>query len=247
MEGGKKIYFISDAHLGYPDKAESLLREKKLVSFLDSISGSAGAIYLMGDIFDFWHEYRSVVPRGFVRLLGKISSLTDQGVDIHFFTGNHDIWAYDYLSEEAGVVIHRNALITEIGNKRFFLSHGDGTDKSDKKFLFLKKMFHNKALQWAFSLLHPDFAFRIAHRWSRHSRMIHGSDPFKGELEPMVVYSRENLLDEGLDFIIFGHRHTPVDYHLDKNIRMIILGDWINHFTYGEFDGESFKLKEYLL
>ena len=139
MQNSKKTYFLSDAHLGFPNKRESLEREKKLVSFLDKISEDASAIYLLGDMFDFWYEYRSVVPRGYIRFLGKLAELTDRGISIHFFTGNHDIWAFDYLSEEIGLELHRDALITDIGSKRFFLSHGDGTNKSDRKFLFLKR------------------------------------------------------------------------------------------------------------
>jgi len=247
VKGNKKIFFLSDAHLGYPGKEESLEREKKLVSFLDKISGEAGEIYFLGDIFDFWYEYQSVVPRGYTRFLGKISELSDRGVKIHYFTGNHDIWSFGYLKEESGINLYRKEITRDIGSKKFFLSHGDGTDKSDRKFLFLKRVFHNRLLQWLFSRLHPNFAFYIAKRWSRHSRMVHGTDPFGGEDEPMVIYSRENLLDGQFDFIIFGHRHCPVDYRLNETTRMIILGDWLTHFTYGEFDGESFHLKNYSL
>ena len=245
MKGSKKIFFLSDAHLGYPNKLESREREEKLVSFLDDIMEEAEAVYLLGDMFDFWYEYSSVVPRGYVRFLGKLAALTDRGIPVHFFTGNHDIWAFKYLQEEIGLEIHREALITEIGSKRFFLSHGDGTDNNDKKFLLLKKLFTNRCLQWFFSRLHPNFAFRIASGWSKHSRMTHGTEPFENEREPMVIYARNHLLQEGLDFIIFGHRHCPADYTLSEDTRMIILGDWITHFTYGEFDGESFELKKF--
>lgn len=246
MKGRDKIFFLSDAHLGYPGWEESIDREKKLVDFLDLISHEAKAIYLLGDIFDFWYEYSYVVPKGYARLLGKLAEICDRGIAVHFFTGNHDIWAYSYLEEEIGLRVHRNAMITEIGNKRFFLSHGDGTDHTDRKFLFLKKLFTNRSLQWLFSRLHPNFAFRLARGWSRRSRIIHGSEDFRGEDEPMVVFSRENLLGEDLDFIIFGHRHCPVDYPLNNRTRMVILGDWITHFTYGVYDGEKFELKKYL-
>ncbi len=245
MKGAKKIFFLSDAHLGFPNRIESLEREKKLVLLLDQISDEAEAIYFLGDMFDFWYEYRSVVPKGYVRFLGKLAELADRGVDIHYFIGNHDIWAYKYLEEEIGLEIHREALITEIGTKQFFLVHGDESNRSDRKFLFLKNLFTNKSLQWLFSRLHPNFAFWLASAWSKHSRMVHGTKPFEKEKEPMVVFSRENLLEEGLDFIVFGHRHCPVDYELNKQTRMIILGDWITHFTYGEFDGEEFRLKKF--
>lgn len=245
MKVSKKIFFLSDAHLGYPNRTESFEREKKLILFLDQISAEAEAIYFLGDMFDFWYEYKTVVPRGFVRFLGKLASLADQGVEIHFFTGNHDIWAFNYLEEEIGVKLHKEAIITEIGTKKFFLSHGDGTNKRDKKFLFLKKMFTNRSLQWMFSRFHPNFAFRIASGLSKHSRLINGSVPFENEKEAMVIFSREHLLEEGLDFIVFGHRHCQVDYPLNKNTRMIILGDWINFFSYAEFDGENFELKRF--
>ncbi len=245
MGNKKNIYFLSDAHLGYPNHNDSIGREKKLVAFLDSIAEKAEEIYLLGDIFDFWYEYRSVVPRGYVRFLGKLAELSDKGITIHFFTGNHDIWAFDYLEKEIGLILHKNALICQIGSKNFFLAHGDGTNKSDRKFLFLKKVFHNKTLQWFFSRLHPNFAFFLASGWSKHSRLINGSEPFLGEDEPMVSYCRENLMDEGLDFIVFGHRHCPVIHPLNNSTDMVILGDWITHFTYGEFDGENFELKKF--
>ena len=245
MKVAKKIFFLSDAHLGFPNRLDSLERERKLVLFLDQITEEAEAIYLLGDMFDFWYEYKSVVPRGYIRILGKLAALADRGVDIHYFTGNHDVWAFKYLEQEIGLELHREALIKEIGTKRFFLSHGDDTDKADRKFLFLKNLFTNRGLQWVFSRLHPNFAFRIASGWSKRSRMIHGTEPFEEENEAMVVYSRDYLLNEGLDFIVFGHRHCPVDYALNNQTRMIILGDWISHFTYGEFDGEEFRLKEF--
>ncbi len=245
MKVAKKIFFLSDAHLGFPNRLDSLERERKLVLFLDQITEEAEAIYLLGDMFDFWYEYKSVVPRGYIRILGKLAALADRGVDIHYFTGNHDVWAFKYLEQEIGLELHREALIKEIGTKRFFLSHGDDTDKADRKFLFLKNLFTNRGLQWVFSRLHPNFAFRIASGWSKRSRMIHGTEPFEEEKEAMVVYSRDYLLNEGLDFIVFGHRHCPVDYALNNQTRMIILGDWISHFTYGEFDGEEFRLKEF--
>ena len=245
METEKKIFFLSDAHLWYPNNRDSIVREKKLVAFLDSISHQASEIYLLGDIFDFWYEYKSVVPRGYVRILGKLAELCDKGIVIHFFKGNHDIWAFDYLREEIGLVLHNDALHTNIGTKNFFLAHGDGTNKTDRNFLFLKKLFHNKVLQWFFTRLHPNLAFYLASKWSRHSRLINGSEPFKDEQEPMVSFCRENLMNEGLDFIVFGHRHCPVNYPLDGSTNMIILGDWITHYTYGEFDGKNFALKKF--
>ena len=197
-------------------------------------------------MFDFWYEYKSVIPRGYSRFLGALADLEDKGIGLHYFTGNHDIWAFDYLHEEIGMEIHRGGLIKEIGTKSFFLAHGDGTDDTDKKFLFLKRLFQSKTLQWLFSRLHPNFAFALASKWSRHSRLMNGTVEFTGESEAMVKYSRNHLMDQGLDYIIFGHRHCPVDYSLNENTRMIILGDWLTHFTYGEFDGENFELKTHI-
>ncbi|MCD6345920.1 MAG: UDP-2,3-diacylglucosamine diphosphatase [Bacteroidales bacterium] len=241
----KKIYFISDAHLGTPDQKSSLAREKSLVALLDQIQKDALAIYFLGDIFDFWYEYKRVVPRGFTRLLGKIASLSDAGLEIHFFTGNHDIWVKDYLPDETGVIIHRHALITNLLGKTFYLAHGDGLDESDRKFRMLKKIFTSSFLQWCFSRIHPNFAIALASKWSKHSRDIHGADPFRGEDEAIVKYARKYLSTQGLDFMVFGHRHTPVIYPFSDQSKLIMLGDWLSNFTYGIFDGTDFQLKKY--
>ena len=241
----KNIYFISDAHLGTPDSESSLLREKKLVSLLDSIKDNAEATYFLGDIFDFWYEYKRVVPRGFTRFLGKVATLSDSGIEIHFFTGNHDIWVKDYLPDEIGLIIHRHPVITEIMGKTFYLAHGDGLDETDRKFRILKRIFTNRVLQWCFSRLHPNLAIGLAGIWSRHSRIKHGTDAFKGEDEPVVKYARKNLTDLGLDYLVMGHRHCPVVYQLTDHTKFIILGDWLSLFTYGVFDGTDFKLESY--
>lgn len=237
-----KVYFISDAHLGTPNYASSLEREKKLVRMLDAFSKDAVAIYLLGDIFDFWYEYKHVVPRGFTRILGKLAELCDAGLEIHFFTGNHDIWVYDYLPNETGVILHRDPLITEILGKTFYLAHGDGFDERDKKFRFLKKVFTNKTLQWCFSRLHPNFAIAVAGKWSRYSRDQHDVDPFLAEDEPFVKYARKHLSNESLDYLVFGHRHYPIKYSLSEKTELVILGDWLSNFTYGVFDGQQFSL-----
>jgi len=241
----KQIYFVSDAHLGTPDYSSSLIREKKLVQFLDEIKSSAEIVFFLGDIFDFWFEYKWVVPRGFNRLIGKICELADAGIHIHFFTGNHDIWAFNYLEKEAGVEIHRSALITELYGKTFFLAHGDGFDESDKIFRFLKSIFTNRFLQWMFARLHPNFAFGLANKWSKHSRYMHEDDEFKYEDEGIVKFARKYLLNQGYDYLVFGHRHCPIDYPLNESSRLIILGDWMTHFTYGVLDRTRFQLKKY--
>lgn len=243
MEKQGSIYFLSDAHFGAPDYASSLKREKMMVAFLDQIKDSASDIFFMGDLFDFWFEYKSVVPRGFSRITGKMAELSDRGVRLHYFTGNHDIWMFDYLTEETGVKLYRNATAMTLMGKHFFLAHGDDMDENNHSFRILKRIFTNRFLQWAFTRLHPNFAFRFAQRWSRRSRILHGEDPFKGEEEPLIQYSRKHLENQGYDYLIFGHRHCPVDYPLNKYTRLIILGDWLNHFSYAVFDGEKLELK----
>lgn len=244
MKNRDLIYFLSDAHLGTPDHQSSLQREKKLVAFLDEIKNSASDLFLMGDLFDFWFEYKKVVPRGFSRILGKLAELSDQGIRLHYFTGNHDIWMFDYLTEETGMTIYRHPTALTLKGRHFFLAHGDGFDENDHTFRFLKWIFTNRFLQWAFARLHPNFAFRIADGWSRRSRMIHGEQAFRSEEEPLVKYSRKYLEGQGYDFLIFGHRHCPVDYPLNEHTRLVVLGDWINHFSYAVFDGESLQLKQ---
>ncbi len=246
METGKRIYFLSDAHLGTPDRQSSLVREKKLIAFFDQIIEDACDIFLMGDLFDFWFEYKAVVPRGFSRILGKLSELSDRGIRMHYFTGNHDIWMFDYLAEETGMLIYRHPTAMTLNGKHFFLAHGDGLDEYDRTFKVLKWIFTNRFLQWSFARLHPNFAFSIANRWSRHSRMMHGDMPFRGEQEPLVEYSRKYLVSEGYDYLIFGHRHCPVDYPLTDSTRLVILGDWLTHFSYAVFDGETLKLNAFL-
>jgi len=237
------IYFISDAHLGAPDTAGSLAREKRLVEFLEEIKGTASDLFIMGDLFDFWFEYRHVVPRGFTRILGKLAELSDLGIRVHYFTGNHDIWNFSYLKEETGIILYNYPTAMTLGGKQFFLAHGDGLDESDHSFRFVKSIFTNRFLQWAFARLHPNLAFSIAQKWSRRSRVKHSDDCFHGESEPIIRYSRKHLENEGYDFLVFGHRHIPVDYPLTPHTRLIILGDWITNFSYGVFTEGTFELK----
>lgn len=243
MEKKGQIFFLSDAHLGTPDFQSSLIREKKLVAFLDDIKDSASDLFIMGDLFDFWFEYKHVVPRGFSRIIGKFAELSDRGIRLHYFTGNHDIWMFDYLTSEAGIALYRHPTAVTLNGKHFFLAHGDGLDENDRTFRWLKWIFTNKFLQWAFARLHPNFAFGLANRWSRHSRAVHGVDPFRAEDEPIVQYSRKYLENQGYDFLVFGHRHCPVDYPLNEHTRLFILGDWMSQFSYAVFDGEKLELK----
>lgn len=245
---GKKAYFISDVHLGQPALTNNKERELALVSWLGEIKKDASHLFLMGDIFDFWFEYKTVVPRGFTRTLGKIAELSDSGVEVHFFTGNHDVWVFDYLPNELGLILHRDEYKVKLGEKSFFLAHGDGLDATDKGYLFLKKIFTNKTLQWMFARLHPNFSLSLGHRWSKSSRLAKGfhGEGFKGtDNEGLYIFAQSYLEKEKFDFFVFGHRHVMIDLPIGENSRFINLGDWITHFSYGVFDGTEFKLKQY--
>ncbi|MGZ2370076.1 UDP-2,3-diacylglucosamine diphosphatase [Ancylomarina sp. YFZ004] len=249
MTTGKKIYFASDVHLGAPALNNNLQREKLFVKWLNQVKEDAKAIYLMGDIFDFWFEYKRAVPRGFTRFFGKLAEICDSGIEVHFFTGNHDIWVFDYLPQELGVIVHRKEFRTEIDGKKFFLAHGDGLGPYDKGYKMLKKIFTNKFLQWCFARLHPNFAIGLALKWSSHSRLSDGkveADQFRGtDKEWLVLFANDILKNEDFDYFVFGHRHWPSNIELDKGARYINTGDWISHFTYAVFDGENMELMNF--
>jgi len=241
-----KIFFASDAHFGFPGYEESLIREKLFVKWLDKISDEASEIYLLGDIFDFWFEYRKAVPRGFTRLMGKLGSITDRGIPVHFFTGNHDVWVFDYLPGETGVIVHREPYTIIRNGKKIFMAHGDGLGPGDRNFKRLKKVFTNLTAQWLFQKLHPNTGIGFAHHWSFNSRYSQGDiPPFKGENEWLVIYSRELLLTQHYDFMIYGHRHLAIEYLLGENTKFIILGDWMKQFTYAVFHEENLTLKKF--
>ncbi|HUW05733.1 MAG TPA: UDP-2,3-diacylglucosamine diphosphatase [Williamwhitmania sp.] len=244
-----KLYFISDAHLGLATKQPSVVRERYLVDLLDRAKADAREIFLLGDIFDFWFEYKRVVPKGFTRLLGKIAELTDSGIPVHFFTGNHDIWAFDYLPAEIGVQIHRGPLVVERFGKRFYLAHGDGLGPGDKGYKLLKWVFTRKILQWLFARLHPNLAMWFGQRWSYNSRYAKAIfNDFQGENEDLYIYSNQILEHEHFDFFVYGHRHALAFMPLkDSSATLVVLGDWIVNFTYGVFDGEKFEMKKYRL
>jgi UDP-2,3-diacylglucosamine hydrolase len=247
LTGKGKIYFVSDVHLGAPALENNRYREQLFVKWLDFIKEDAEALYLLGDIFDFWFEYRKVIPRGFTRVLGRLAEIADRGIPVHFFTGNHDLWVFDYLPNEVGLILHRKEYITEIKGKKFLMAHGDGLDPNDKGYLFLKKIFINKKLQWVFARLHPNFSFYLAHRWSETSRLSKNDEKeeFKVKNEGMFKFAQNFLEKEWADYFIFGHRHQMVDMEIEKGARFILLGDWITHFSYGFFDGETFKLNKF--
>ena len=247
----KPIYFLSDAHLGSRAIAHGRTQERRLVRFLDSIKEKAGAVYLLGDMFDFWYEYKHVVPKGYTRLLGKISELTDLGVEVHFFTGNHDIWAYGYLAEECGVVIHREPLTVELGDKVFFLAHGDGLGDPNPSFKLLRAIFHNRVCQILFSALHPRWGMEFGLTWAKHSRLKHeGEEPphYLGEdKEFLVLFAKDYLRSHpNVNYFLFGHRHIELDLMLTHNSRVMIIGDWITQFTYAVFDGEQLWMENYI-
>ena len=244
----KKKYFASDFHLGYPNKEASREREKKLVRWLDSIKDDADEIYLLGDIFDFWYEYKWVVPRGFVRFIGKLAEIADLGIPIYIFTGNHDIWFNDYFPKEIGVILTNQPVIKEWNGKTFFLHHGHALGKYDKGMNFLEKVFTNKFLQFCFSRIHPNAAFGFAHFWSKKSReaKAYGANIFLGkDKEFLFLYANEILESEHYDYFIFGHRHLALHVPIGSKSHIINLGNWIGLSTYGVWDGEKFELKEF--
>jgi UDP-2,3-diacylglucosamine hydrolase len=245
---GKKIYFISDFHLGIPDREKSLEREKKIVRWLDSIRHDAQVLFLMGDVFDYWFEYSEAVPKGYVRLLGKLAELSDSGIELHYFTGNHDMWVFDYFTQEMGIQIHRDTIVKEYNGKSFFLGHGDGLGPSDHGYKLIKSVFANPACQWLFARIHPNTGIRIMKFFSRKSRLATGGDDgeFKGEEnEWLVLFCKDQLARKHFDFFIFGHRHLPLDITLNGSSRYINLGEWLHHCMYAEFDGKDLRLLPY--
>ncbi len=247
----KNTYFLSDAHLGSRAIKHGRTQERRLVNFLEEIKDKADTIYLLGDMFDFWYEYHSVVPKGYTRFLGKLSELTDRGVEIHFFIGNHDIWCGDYLEKECGLILHRKPLTTEIYGKEFYLAHGDGLGDPDPQFKVLRRMFHSRTLRTLFSMLHPRWSMEFGLNWAKRSRLKRegGKEPdYMGEdKEHLVLYSKEYLKDHpNINFFIYGHRHIELDLMLSATSRMLILGDWITYFSYAVFDGENLFLENYI-
>jgi len=241
-----KIYFASDLHLGIPDHASSLEREKRFVRWLESIRNDAHAIFIVGDLFDFWFEYKQVVPRGFVRVLGKLAELRDAGVPIYFFTGNHDQWMKNYFEEELGIPVFHQAQRIEIAGKKFLIAHGDGLGPGDHGYKFLKKLFRGKFTRWLFARLHPNFGIWIGKKWSLDNRLISGEEQsgFLGEKkEWLIQYSREVLKQEHIDYFIFGHRHIVLEYPLGENSMYYNLGDWVKYNSYAVFDGAKMSMK----
>ena len=233
-----------------PDYKKSLEREKLFVQWLDEIKKDAAAIYLLGDIFDFWFEYKTVVPRGYTRLLGKLAEITDSGIPIYYFKGNHDMWMFSYFEQELNIKMFRKPQIINIYGKNFFIGHGDGLGPKDYGYKFIKKVFSNKICQWLFARLHPNFSVWLGLYFSRKSRGSRGNEDmhFHGEDSPkerLIVYAKEISKKENIDYFIFGHRHLPLDIKINGNSRYLNIGDWITNFSYIVFDGEQLELKYY--
>jgi len=244
----KNIYFVSDFHLGADGVRNSEERERQIVRWMDMVKDDAAALYLLGDIFDFWYEYKSVVPKGYVRLLGKLATWTDSGIPVYFFTGNHDIWMFRYFEEELGIEVIRKPRLVEINGKKFYLGHGDGLGKGDYTFKFLKKVFTCRIAQWLFSRIHPNFAFGLARAWSKKSRYTNEQKDriFTLKRETLVNYANKLTEKMSIDYVVFGHRHLPMDITLkNKKSRYVNIGDWVNHNSYAVFDGKELKIKFY--
>jgi UDP-2,3-diacylglucosamine hydrolase len=245
----KKIYFLSDFHLGAPNHAQSLIREKKIVSFLEEISHDAAEIFIVGDLFDFWFEYRSVVPKGYVRILGKIAELTDRGIPIHFFTGNHDMWMSGYFEKELNVQVYHHPKVFNYNNKKFYIGHGDGLGPGDYGYKFIKLIFRNPICKFLFGLIPPHVGIGLANYFSKTSRASTGGsdEKFLGEQgEWLISYCKDILKRDTFDYFIFGHRHLPIDFNLSAETKYINLGDWIKYDSYAVFDGSELTLKQNL-
>ncbi|QNK79150.1 UDP-2,3-diacylglucosamine diphosphatase [Winogradskyella sp. PAMC22761] len=245
---GKKIYFASDNHLGAPTSDASKPREKKFVAWLDEIKHDAAAIFLLGDLFDFWFEYKTVVPKGFTRTLGKLAEISDSGIPIHYFVGNHDLWMHGYFEEELGIPVYHKPKEFMFNNTSVFIGHGDGLGPNDKGYKRMKKVFTNPVFKWLFKWMHPDIGLRIGQYLSVKNKMISGDDDatFLGEEnEWLAVYCKRKLEDKHRDYFVFGHRHLPLEIDLNEKSKYVNLGDWIQYYTYGVFDGEKFELKKY--
>ncbi len=248
MKTGNKIFFASDFHLGLDAGMDPKVREKHVVKWLRTVAPEADAIYLVGDIFDFWWEYKLVVPKGFTRLLGTISELTDNGTEIHFFTGNHDMWIGNYLSDECGMITHTGPLYTELMGKKFYIAHGEGLGSSNISYKILLGIFRSRAARILYSFLHPRIGVSLAQHWSKNSRLAKNySEKFMGpDKEDLVKYAEGILKTKKVDYFIFGHRHIALDYQTkENNARIFIMGNWFNAPCYVSWDGIEAVLHEF--
>jgi len=246
LDPDKKIYFVSDQHFGLPDKKESLKREKRFVKWLDQIKPDAQAIFILGDMFDFWYEYKRAVPKGFVRVLGKLAELTDEGIPIYFFVGNHDMWMRHYLTEELNIPIYFEPQVFIINKQKFLIGHGDGLGPGDKAYKRLKKIFKNRLAQWAYRWLHPDIGLKFAQYLSQKNKLVSGSydEQFHGaDKEWLFLYAKDYLKKKpDINYFVFGHRHLPLQMPLNDHSIYFNTGDWLNHFSHLEYDGHKMLL-----
>lgn len=244
----KKVYFLSDFHLGVPDHVSSLEREKRIVEFLSIAQKDAAHIFIVGDLFDFWYEYRKVVPKGYVRILGKMAEITDSGIPMTFFVGNHDMWMRGYFEKELNIPVYYEPKEFEFNGKKFLVGHGDGLGPGDHGYKFIKKVFRNPVCQWLFGILPPAIGVGVANYMSHSSRAATGQSDRKflgEENEWLIIYSKEVLQKKYYDYFVFGHRHLPIDFSLSECSRYINLGDWIYYNSYAVFDGNDIYLKYY--
>ena len=244
----KKIYFASDQHLGAPTKEKSFPREQKFLRWLDEVKKDAEAIFLLGDLFDFWFEYKTVVPKGFVRVLGKLAEIKDSGIPIYFFVGNHDLWMDDYFETELNIPVYHDTKEFTFNNKTFLIGHGDGLGPGDKGYKRMKKVFTNPFSKWLYRWLHPDIGMRLGNYLSVKNKLISGDEDitFLGEdQEWLVQYAKKKLQEKHYDYFLFGHRHLPMEIIVGENSKYINTGDWISHFTYAVFDSKELTLKTF--
>lgn len=245
---GKKIYFASDNHLGAPTKEKSFPREQKFIAWLDYVKKDAGAIFLLGDLFDFWFEYKTVVPKGFTRTLGKLAEITDSGIPVYYFVGNHDLWMNGYFEEELNISVYHKPKEFTFNTTSFLIGHGDGLGPGDKGYKRMKKVFTNPLAKWFYRWLHPDLGVKLAQYLSVKNKLISGDEDvtFLGEdNEWLVQYCKRKLQDQHRDYFVFGHRHLPMEIQLNETSKYINLGDWIIHYTYAVFDGKELKLEKF--
>ena len=252
------IYFVSDQHFGTPIREESAQREALFIKWLEQIRGDAEALYMMGDLFDFWFEYKTVVQKGYVRLFGKLAEMVDSGIPVYYFRGNHDIWAFDYLEAEVGLKLCRKPIVETLKGKRFYLAHGDGLGKGDGGYKFIQRIFESRFNQWWFRWIHPDVSNRLAWFWAGKSRSSnHKKNKKHIEKKGITIneisvkdrltnYCKEILKTEQIDYFVFGHYHQPIEHDITPETRIFTIGDWFHYFSYGVFDGEKFELKRYI-
>lgn len=242
---GKKLYFASDFHLGIPDQVTSRQRELLLCRWLDSIRSDAACIFLVGDIFDVWFEYKKVIPKGYTRFLGKLAELTDGGIRIEAFTGNHDLWMHGYFEDELQIPVHHHPMELVANSKHFFIAHGDGLGPGDHGYKFLKKILRNSMAQWLYRRLHPDTGVGMAGYLSRKGpKHVATEKEFLGEdREWLILFSKELLKQKHYDYFVYGHRHLALSYPLGANSLYVNLGDWLSFNSYAEFDGQQLTLK----